>query len=131
MYGETRDFMRRSVVIQGLSPHVRGNLDIIEMVVDWHGSIPACTGKPPPWWGCRSAGRVYPRMYGETCRGELMESDEMGLSPHVRGNLFGKGNVRRELGSIPACTGKPSRRPSPAGQAGVYPRMYGETPVRQ
>ena len=70
---------------------------------------------------------VYPRMYGETLLSCLDALAKGGLSPHVRGNLRDRmeGNVR--VGSIPACTGKPSPTCGSASWRRVYPRMYGET----
>ncbi len=31
---------------EGLSPRVRGNLNHTQLVIDKHGSIPACAGEP-------------------------------------------------------------------------------------
>ena len=71
--------------------------------------------------------RVYPRVYGETLNisedGVTLE----GLSPRVRGNPDEKCSVKRWLGSIPACTGKPLIRNRFVRSTRVYPRVYGET----
>ena len=87
MYGETLNFESPSGVLQGLSPHVRGNhlYEPLERAVI--GSIPACTGKPESCRRTVRSPRVYPRMYGETEPMTWRENPVTGLSPHVRGNL--------------------------------------------
>ena len=127
MYGETGLGAGRVLGLWGLSPHVRGNLRRRDGGEQLVGSIPACTGKPRPSGGGRKALRVYPRMYGETLGDLALGNAEKGLSPHVRGNRHGTPLGRQRLGSIPACTGKPSGRWFPHQEAQVYPRMYGET----
>ena len=71
---------------------------------------------------------VYPRVYGETPNYGAANLSIQGLSPRVRGNRLQRQRSHPLRRSIPACTGKPTchsrRRPS----AGVYPRVYGETP---
>ena len=128
MYGETIAFSSKRLVLSGLSPHVRGNRVSSACRSPYMRSIPACTGKPLASWYVSASSRVYPRMYGETYEEDLAIAVDAGLSPHVRGNRRGwlcRGYLVR---SIPACTGKPSAPPAGAGCAGVYPRMYGETP---
>ena len=113
----------------GLSPHVRGNLERWIAGRGSLGSIPACTGKPGIAQHRDVAPQVYPRMYGETAKGEVALTAIAGLSPHVRGNPWvdqiGDGWRR----SIPACTGKPQAAGVAETQQRVYPRMYGETPA--
>ena len=75
--------------------------------------------------------RVYPRMYGETTMAIRSRPSMKGLSPHVRGNLSCYHHMRLGMGSIPACTGKPHALRPLTRQIEVYPRMYGETLVRQ
>ena len=127
MYGETYVETADGEVIEGLSPHVRGNR--------WRGccrrrgcrSIPACTGKPVDGLvGCPQL-EVYPRMYGETALRAPDDALRAGLSPHVRGNRRPCGPRRRRCRSIPACTGKPPRPFTSMLFGRVYPRMYGET----
>ena len=50
----------------GLSPRLRGNLNLLCCKDGWLGSIPALTGKPIRGSIRRAAARVYPRAYGET-----------------------------------------------------------------
>ena len=71
---------------QGLSPHVRGNLQAVVEHPRVRGSIPARAGEPAPTSHTPPSTRVYPR----TCGGTLERADRLyeggGLSPHVRGN---------------------------------------------
>ena len=111
----------------GLSPRVRGNHPQYQSCARSRRSIPACTGKPPVATLPPSRARVYPRVYGETADLDLAMAAEFGLSPRVRGNQPPLRRGFRVFRSIPACTGKPRLRRFPRGQAGVYPRVYGET----
>ncbi len=74
-----------------------------------------------------SAIGVYPRVYGGTLSAPVISKYTNGLSPRVRGNPEGGGEVREARGSIPACTGEPVLT-TPTGTASqVYPRVYGGT----
>ena len=131
VYGETSRRLWRGMDVQGLSPRVRGN----------HGqqvprpirsrSIPACTGKPMWDWTWGDRCRVYPRVYGETVYTVASGFYWRGLSPRVRGNHRGMGRSMTCLGSIPACTGKPSAQRASCCANKVYPRVYGETQLRR
>ena len=70
-------------------------------------------------------------MYGETKGRGRRRSLGEGLSPHVRGNLRQDRAEVPSQGSIPACTGKPSRWPRTSWSSTVYPRMYGETMIER
>jgi len=112
----------------GLSPHVRGSPCLKCSDKPVGRSIPACAGKPSPRSSACWGSGVYPRMCGEASYTRSSEYDHMGLSPHVRGSLFGFGIRFSPEGSIPACAGKP-RRPRPGLRSlvsEVYPRMCGE-----
>ena len=50
----------------GLSPRVRGNLNVLEQEASLRGSIPACAGKPVRIGLSRPFSTVYPRVCGET-----------------------------------------------------------------
>ena len=86
MYGETIAKRLEARYERGLSPHVRGNHAWMRQAIGTNGSIPACTGKPPPRPFHTSPSMVYPRMYGETRRENNHLHNQAGLSPHVRGN---------------------------------------------
>ena len=134
MYGETTIGYCGEDLTEGLSPHVRGNLELARYHLQDLGSIPACTGKPPSSAAGATPGWVYPRMYGETSLKRAVWSVTGGLSPHVRGNREHAHPQRVAARSIPACTGKPSGTPSFGRCPRVYPRMYGETfdgPVKE
>ena len=75
--------------------------------------------------------RVYPRMYGETRYRRIHTVYAHGLSPHVRGNLADFVLRYAHMRSIPACTGKPLSWFGSQIFRRVYPRMYGETTVRE
>ena len=115
--------------VGGLSPRVRGNHLSTSgaMSLTTHGSIPACTGKPPLPRVYVYHSRVYPRVYGETSGGKRNLRTHLGLSPRVRGNPNQKAQRSTGRRSIPACTGKPSSSAGVTDGAGVYPRVYGET----
>ena len=108
MYGETAAVRAGPVGVLGLSPHVRGNPGAHTPVLRDDGSIPACTGKPAAGAGAELLDAVYPRMYGETGGLTDAERAELGLSPHVRGNLSRRIPAQIYGRSIPACTGKPT-----------------------
>ena len=66
-------------------------------------------------------------MYGGTGARQRQRSAVRGLSPRVRGNLFGAGWSGPYDRSIPACTGEPTRKKDIAPLSRVYPRVYGGT----
>ena len=86
MYGETCSDCHYRFLHLGLSPRVRGNLDIAEGWLEPEGSIPACTGKPGSLSRCQTMLQVYPRVYGETAGNIAAGTAIEGLSPRVRGN---------------------------------------------
>ena len=108
MYGETLLTISYCGHGEGLSPHVRGNRQKLLILRGRGGSIPACTGKPGGRPQPSATAGVYPRMYGETGKSNATYAGVGGLSPHVRGNPKQRHTGFDELGSIPACTGKPS-----------------------
>ncbi len=71
--------------------------------------------------------RVYPRVYGATFAASRGVDPGRGLSPCVRGNLFGFRLVACIMGSIPVCKGQPSILIQGLASPGVYPRVYGAT----
>ncbi len=125
--GGTRQIPGQRVQHEGLSPRVRGNLEIAGIELPVAGSIPACAGEPCSGRRRRREDRVYPRVCGGTIVQHLAGDAGVGLSPRVRGNLRqGTGTYYRE-GSIPACAGEPRQRPSSPAAPWVYPRVCGGT----
>ena len=127
MCGGTRQIAPKRILVYGLSPRVRGNLELRRICVLHDGSIPACAGEPTsPASHCRLAG-VYPRVCGGTLMSSVQAENAEGLSPRVRGNLpqflFGL----RPLGSIPACAGEPAAAAALSAVLSVYPRVCGGT----
>ena len=111
----------------GLSPRVRGNLELPRVGPANQRSIPACAGEPPgkPFTGY--ARRVYPRVCGGTSRIFSDQDSLSGLSPRVRGNP-GHGRIRHTARrSIPACAGEPRSIIGIEDVEGVYPRVCGGT----
>ena len=72
---------------------------------------------------------VYPRVCGETARGQRIASLHCGLSPRVRGNQSHLRLQHHQYRSIPACAGKPDRRYATPYPRRVYPRVCGETNI--
>ena len=111
MHGET---MAPEVLVwigKGLSPHARGNRELLGVLAFLHGTIPACTGKPPCRNSTRSESKDYPRMHGETqqVRGQVERGE--GLSPHARGNRTRPDAPRPASGLSPHARGNPARSP--------------------
>ena len=91
----------------GLSPRVRGNLQLASARGEDVGSIPACAGEPVHSPAASLCAGVYPRVCGGTGPGGL-------------GHL-------RHVGSIPACAGEPALSSSAMISWKVYPRVCGGT----
>ena len=111
----------------GLSPRVRGNLQLIDYEFDAKRSIPARAGEPRQVGHPAADGAVYPRACGGTLARALYFTLAYGLSPRVRGNRNGKEGGTGSGRSIPARAGEPPKptRYSPAHR--VYPRACGGT----
>ena len=99
------------LLVEGLSPRVRGNLIGPAVGQRAVGSIPACAGEPQ--WSILFgfSNEVYPRVCGGTQSVQSPHWSRQGLSPRVRGNRHAvlRGSARQR--SIPACAGEPSSGP--------------------
>ena len=124
--GGTRKGHDFRVYIRGLSPPVRGNRVRFVCSGIFVGSIPACAGEPVFIGQTSGQHEVYPRLCGGTLERIFLVTQEMGLSPPVRGtgwwyaaaaaigglsppvrgNLAAYISCRSQLGSIPACAGE-------------------------
>ena len=111
----------------GLSPRVRGNLEVALRHLPCAGSIPACVGKPFKLHNSPQTPWVYPRVCGETFDSRGQFNAVGGLSPRVRGNQDWRARHVPRHGSIPACAGKPAESHCTANKSRVYPRVCGET----
>ena len=130
VYGGTLSGKKNRTQNTGLSPRVRGNLDLKLERRPHLRSIPACTGEPAGPGPGRSSGRVYPRVYGGTIVLPAYSERLPGLSPRVRGNQLSRPQQGYCEGSIPACTGEPRTRSRSLKPTRVYPRVYGGTPCK-
>ena len=92
-------------------------------------SIPACAGEPGEIAAARVGLRVYPRVCGGTWMSYSLASPPRGLSPRVRGNPGGRGQLPGRPGSIPACAGEPTGVPVRLSGVAVYPRVCGGTRI--
>ena len=111
----------------GLSPRVRGNLQVPEGVVDAFRSIPARAGEPTRATVRWLRRRVYPRACGGTPSVSHASYGTAGLSPRVRGNRLAGPCGDLPGRSIPARAGEPVGRRQHHLAARVYPRACGGT----
>ena len=125
--GETRPHQNLDERGRGLSPRVRGNLPNRHQKIVPIGSIPACAGKPEMADYQLRPKPVYPRVCGETGGLPTGIAAASGLSPRVRGNLWRLTDRWAQVGSIPACAGKPGTKSAGPPASRVYPRVCGET----
>ena len=114
-------------VAYGLSPRVRGNLQVVRRQGSCRRSIPACAGEPYGGPGFSATTTVYPRVCGGTPSCESWPARTRGLSPRVRGNLLGMNPECLVGRSIPACAGEPAPTPTRDVSDWVYPRVCGGT----
>ena len=127
VYGESQARPSGPVVMDGLSPRVRGIPLPVVLSKRGRGSIPACTGNPTCGRPGALLAGVYPRVYGESILSRRPRPTWTGLSPRVRGIHGDRRRRRRPGGSIPACTGNPIMPWPTGGLSRVYPRVYGES----
>ena len=127
MCGGTLASVAANLKGRGLSPRVRGNPPAGVSVLRADRSIPACAGEPKTGTSLWCAARVYPRVCGGTNSLIADSPPVSGLSPRVRGNHPAPVQLRKRVGSIPACAGEPNVRPELLAQVGVYPRVCGGT----
>ena len=113
----------------GPSPRVRGSRIGPVALSSPLRSIPACAGKPrrvPVWL---PACWVHPRVCGEAAPLPSRDVHLAGPSPRVRGSPRLTGPPEPEVGSIPACAGKPWPGPGRRRRTRVHPRVCGEAAV--
>ncbi len=117
------------VVVEGLSPRMRGYRIVQFRNRQLIGSIPADAGLPRAAARQRSRCGVYPRGCGATQRKHHEEEAKWGLSPRMRGYRAGAMGRRAAGGSIPADAGLPHTFICQGALGGVYPRGCGATPA--
>ena len=125
--GGTLKLRSTSSTNQGLSPRLRGNHRAFDGFDDKSRSIPAPAGEPysPPPFPLLSS--VYPRACGGTADMAAAPSMDTGLSPRLRGNLYGGLIGQVVVRSIPAPAGEPGKAIGAVRITGVYPRACGGT----
>ena len=131
MYGGTASWPCITQAGLGLSPRVRGNPTLANLLLAGPRSIPACTGEPAQYVRRQRRPAVYPRVYGGTAVECPATYADEGLSPRVRGNLPCAVQQDAAAGSIPACTGEPEPDGIDGTVLRVYPRVYGGTSLAQ
>ncbi len=129
MGGGTGKIKVRKELVQGLSPHGRGNPCLPARRACCQGPIPAWAGEPEAWNRALAGPGAYPRMGGGTITRYRKLDDGGGLSPHGRGNLHRPKCPPGCRRPIPAWAGEPWARPSTASTVRAYPRMGGGTVV--
>ena len=125
--GGTWSAVRPTILSNGLSPRVRGNLLTADDDAKLTGSIPACAGEPAYFNDSGNADAVYPRVCGGTKTEKLSRCKSGGLSPRVRGNLISGSLKPLDTRSIPACAGEPPAQEGARAVLLVYPRVCGGT----
>ena len=93
---------------RGSSPHVRGAQNLLPIMQDLDGIIPACAGSTCARLSARLEHGDHPRMCGEHSFNIHQFAGEQGSSPHVRGARSGGSSVSLLMGIIPACAGSTS-----------------------
>ena len=111
--GGTFSIFLIAVLIEGLSPRLRGNVDQAGVETDCVGSIPALAGERNSDGSCPVESRVYPRACGGTKVRRLQNLAFMGLSPRLRGNAVTSVRIFLSPGSIPALAGERPRSSDP------------------
>ena len=124
--GEQGYGFRRSCLMSGSSPRVRGTVRHPFLAVGMQRFIPACAGNSVSSGVSTASGPVHPRVCGEQF-GALPKSElHRGSSPRVRGTVIGRDALHFRVRFIPACAGNSSRRPKFTLGESVHPRVCGE-----
>ena len=112
----------------GLSPRVRGKLEIVELKDKIRGPIPAGAGETQGGCLVQQEPRAYPRGCGGNSYSGLSDMMLQGLSPRVRGKQHDMPDGEWESGPIPAGAGETQRRIDALDDAAAYPRGCGGNP---
>ena len=117
------------MMMQGLSPRLRGNPPGAPLKPVLMGSIPAPAGEPGPESHHGYTLKVYPRACGGTDVLSLAACSLAGLSPRLRGNLESIRLIGGKSRSIPAPAGEPTAVLAVRPYMTVYPRACGGTMI--
>ena len=116
-----------SILGEGLSPRVWGNLYAACCALIPAGSIPTCVGQPGIEKSRVAVTSVYPHVCGATQRTHQTHQYLLGLSPRVWGNPSCRGAVWEDARSIPTCVGQPCMLGRRHYLNQVYPHVCGAT----
>ena len=125
--GGTQSTWSCSISARGLSPRLRGNLDIWRFRVVLFRSIPAFAGEPHLNSKCRVSWTVYPRVCGGTTCSASARACSSGLSPRLRGNRLEYKAVLSATQVYPRVCGEPPLYKTYNIYTQVYPRVCGGT----
>ena len=115
----------------GLSPRLRGNLQLASCSPFCSGSIPAPAGEPPAGELFAFLFRVYPRACGGTPSMTVRMTELTGLSPRLRGNPPASPCTNHPVPVYPrACGGTRSAGRSRQSMMGLSPRLRGNPHFR-
>ena len=112
--------------VLGSSPHVRGAQNLLPIMQDLDGIIPACAGSTCARLSARLEHGDHPRMCGEHRISVNTVSSSAGSSPHVRGARSALLVAPCVPGIIPACAGSTKGAFGIQGRHWDHPRMCGE-----
>ena len=110
----------------GSSPLTRGKPQIVQLVGQVGGLIPAHAGKTAEMLVSISIGPAHPRSRGENALMRAVAADRIGSSPLTRGKRTGPAPCHHQARLIPAHAGKTSRLLNRGGELGAHPRSRGE-----
>ena len=113
------------VVVQGLSPRVRGKQAAGYHAPEQIGPIPASAGETRCFQSLFWKAWAYPRECGGNVPYEPTLPVNTGLSPRVRGKRSGPQRHERDLGPIPASAGETSFTCAGSLLQRAYPRECG------
>ena len=110
----------------GSSPLTRGKPQIVQLVGQVGGLIPAHAGKTSEMLVSISIGPAHPRSRGENICSPCMPSALSGSSPLTRGKLIAYTHALRQVRLIPAHAGKTRSTRGACVWPRAHPRSRGE-----
>ena len=121
---------RHTSLLNGTSPHLRGNPLPRPPVTIPERDIPAPAGQPGTGCCRRLGRRGHPRTCGATDPRYDGVDAPQGTSPHLRGNPPAPPSKCWQRRDIPAPAGQPGHRPRPSWSSWGHPRTCGATRSR-
>ena len=118
--------MHMNQTVFGDTPHERGALGKLTVLLDSLGIIPACAGSTMGLQPAEPDRRDHPRMRGEHAKGMPEGLHTAGSSPHARGARRVHDASEALPGIIPACAGSTIGAFSALRMPRDHPRIRGE-----